>query len=86
MILIVDGASWHSAEDLNIPSNITFYFLPPYSPELNPIERLWNYLKSNYLARKIFEGLDDIFNIGSQVWNLLTADIIKSVCKSSLKL
>ena len=84
IILFVDGASWHSAEDLIVPTNITLYFFPPYSPELNPIERLWNYLKSNYLSRKIFADMEDIFDIGSQAWLALTEDEVKSICHSTL--
>ena len=48
-ILVLDGAGWHKAKDLNIPSNINLIFLPPYSPELNPVERLWAYIKSTLL-------------------------------------
>jgi transposase len=83
-ILIVDGATWHSAEDLEIPLNITLYFLPPYSPELNPIERLWNYLKSNYLAHKIFSDMEEIFEVGAKAWRKLSPQIIKSVCRTDL--
>jgi hypothetical protein len=86
VVLFVDGASWHSAEDLQIPSNITLYFLPPYSPELNPIERLWNYLKSNFLSRKIFSDIENIFDIGTQAWGKLTPSIIRSVCRSQLEI
>lgn len=85
VILIVDGASWHSAEDLEVPPNMTLYFLPPYSPELNPIERLWNYLKSNYLSRKIFIDMENIFDIGAQAWRKLTPSIIRSVCRTDLE-
>ena len=85
VILIVDGASWHSAEDLEIPGNITLYYLPPYSPELNPIERLWNYLKSNYLARKVFADMEAIFDIGAKAWQKLSPSVIRSVCRTSLR-
>ncbi len=43
IILVLDGAGWHKSKDLLIPDNMTLVFLPPYSPELNPIERLWLY-------------------------------------------
>ena len=85
VILIVDGASWHSAEDLEIPGNITLYYLPPYSPELNPIERLWNYLKINYLARKVFADMEAIFDIGAKAWQKLSPSVIRSVCRTSLR-
>jgi transposase len=84
IILFVDGAGWHRAKDLIIPSNITFYFLPPYSPELNPIERLWSYMKQNFLSRKIFDDMNDIFNGGQAAWSMVSEDIVKSVCKMSL--
>ena len=85
VILFVDGASWHSSEELEIPPNITLYFLPPYSPELNPIERLWNYVKGNFLSRKIFQDMEDIFDVGSLAWRQLTRSQIKSICASSLE-
>ncbi len=85
VILFVDGASWHSSEELQVPSNITLYFFPPYSPELNPIERLWLYLKSNFLSRKIFSDMEDIFNIGTQVWRELSGSEIKSICHTEIK-
>lgn len=85
VILFVDGAKWHSSEDLQVPKNITLYFLPPFSPELNPIERLWNYLKSNYLSRKIFDDLEHIFDVGTLAWRKLSKSIIKSVCATSIK-
>lgn len=49
VLMIVDGAGWHHANSLVIPTNITLHFLPAYSPELNPIERLWLWLKNHYL-------------------------------------
>ena len=85
IVLIVDGAGWHSTEDLIIPSNITLYFLPPYSPELNPIERLWQHLKDNYLSGKIFKDMEEILHIGSEAWCKLTSDCIQSICKTKLQ-
>ncbi|MCC2625730.1 MAG: putative transposase [Burkholderiales bacterium] len=50
LIIVLDGASWHRSAGLVVPENISIIHLPPYSPELNPVERLWNYLKSNLRA------------------------------------
>ena len=47
VLLVLDGAGWHRSKDLVIPGNIKFLFLPPYSPELNPVEKLWEYIKNN---------------------------------------
>ena len=45
-VLIMDQAGWHTSQRVNMPANITVLLLPPYSPELNPIENLWHYIKS----------------------------------------
>ena len=50
-VVILDGASWHNSHALVAPSNITLLALPPYSPELNPVERIWHYLRR--LARQL---------------------------------
>ena len=46
-LLIVDGAGWHGAKCLQVPDKITLVKLPPYSPELNPMENVWAYLRAN---------------------------------------
>jgi transposase len=58
--IIMDGAAWHKSKDLEIPENIDIFLLPPYSPELNPVERFWGYLKKNVLHNRLFESLDEI--------------------------
>jgi hypothetical protein len=47
---VLDGAGWHGSKALRVPSNITLVPLPPYSPELNPVERVWLYLKERFLS------------------------------------
>lgn len=54
----MDGAGWHKSKDLVVPSNIEILYLPPYSPELNPVERLWLYIKKAVLYNKVYESLD----------------------------
>lgn len=83
IVMIVDGAGWHSGEDLKIPSNIVLYYLPPYSPELNPIERLWSYLKENFLSGRCLENMEEIFEYGQRAWRQLTRNLVKSICKTS---
>ena len=46
----LDGAGWHSSKTLVVPENISLLPLPPYSPELNPVENVWQYLRANWLA------------------------------------
>jgi transposase len=59
VIMVVDGASTHKAKDLVIPGNVALIILPPYSPELNPSERLWNKLRRDYFANHYFATLDE---------------------------
>ena len=80
VILILDGSGAHKSGDLNIPENISFIFLPPYSPKLNPIERLWKWIKSHYLAFKKFANIDEIIDAGVHAWQRTTDEIVKSVC------
>ena len=49
-VLVMDGAGWHGSSALRIPDNITIVTLPPYAPELNPVENIWAYLRANRLA------------------------------------
>lgn len=46
-IIVLDGASWHKSHKLKVPDNIRLIYLPPYSPELNPVEKLWEYIKNH---------------------------------------
>ncbi|SDZ18472.1 DDE superfamily endonuclease [Nitrosomonas sp. Nm33] len=48
VIMILDGAGWHKSKDFDLPENIRLLFLPPYSPELNPQEHLWDELREKY--------------------------------------
>jgi transposase len=58
MVMVLDGASSHKCKDLIVPENITLVFLPPYSPELNPSELIWNELRRNYFVNKVFDSLN----------------------------
>jgi transposase len=58
VVMVVDGASSHRSKDLVIPKNVTLIRLPPYSPELNPAEQIWNQLRRNYFANRVFDSLE----------------------------
>ena len=60
IILLADQASWHKTDELNIPDNITFLFIPPHSPELNPAEHLWDYMREHDMANKSYDSLDTL--------------------------
>lgn len=82
-VLVMDNAGWHHSKGLAMPPNITTLFLPPYSPELNPIERLWAYLKSHYLSNRAYEGYQALLDAGVEAWNALTSDLLRSICATS---
>ena len=58
MVMILDGASSHKGKELKIPRNIALAFLPSYSPELNPAEQIWNVLRRDYFANRVFDSLN----------------------------
>ncbi len=58
IVMVVDGASSHKSKDLKIPDNVSLIPLPPYSPELNPAEQIWNLLRRDYFANRVFDSLD----------------------------
>jgi hypothetical protein len=68
-VIVMDRAPWHRS--LKVPPNMTIIHLPSYSPELNPQENIWEYLKNNFLSNKVFEGLEDITNVCCDAWNTL---------------
>jgi transposase len=70
-LLILDQAGWHVTPKLKVPDNITLMFLPPRSPELNPVENVWQYMRDNWLSNRIFKDYDDIVEHCCAAWNKL---------------
>lgn len=56
----MDNAAWHKTEEIIMPDNMISWFLPPYSPELNPVEILWKHIRANYFNNRTFESLDEV--------------------------
>lgn len=80
-LLVMDRAGWHVSKDLSVPSNIEIVLLPPYSPELNPVERLWQWLKRHCLRNRYYKNLGEIMD---EVQNSLRAEssaFFKSLCR-----
>jgi hypothetical protein len=74
-ILVCDGAGWHQpGKRLRPPANITLLPLPPYAPELNPMENVWDYLRGNKLSRLVWHSYDDIVAACKEAWHFLIAD------------
>ena len=72
--LVLDGAGYHVAKNLAVPHNITLVPLPPYAPELNPIENVWEYLRGNKLAITVFDSYDDILDKSCNAWTFFADD------------
>jgi transposase len=81
IVMILDGSRAHKNGILHTNKNLTLYFLPPYSPELNPIEILWLFIKKKYLSFKLYNNIEEIDEKGSWAWNKITPEMIKSICK-----
>ncbi len=60
VVLVWDGAGYHTAGALRAPPNLTLVGLPPYSPELNPVERLWSYLRQHHRSNRVYEDVDAV--------------------------
>jgi putative transposase len=74
IVMQVDGAGWHHSQELHLPANIRLIFQPPYSPELNPVEHLWDELREKYFANRIFASLDALEEHLCTGLNALAAD------------
>src|SRR5438128_8878842 len=70
-VLLVDQAGWHLSTRLVVPPNITIMPLPPKSPELNPVENVWQFMRDNWLSNRIFKSYDDLVDHCCETWNKL---------------
>jgi hypothetical protein len=74
-VLVCDGAGWHQTGGrLVVPQNISLLPLPPYSPELNPMENVWDYLRGNMLSHIVWRDYDEIVRACAKAWRFLVAD------------
>ena len=72
-VVVLDGAGWHAAGHLTVPDNLTLLPLPSYSPELNPVESVWEYLRQNQLGLRVWPDYDAIVATCCRAWNALGA-------------
>lgn len=73
-VLIMDRAGWHTTAKLTMPKNITAIFLPSRSPELNPVENVWQYLRQNWLSNRVFDSYNAIIDAACEAWQKLLAE------------
>jgi len=85
VVMVWDQAGFHTSKKLKVPANVTIVPLPPYSPELNPVENLWHYLRSHYWANRIYADYDALRYAAIDAWHkaVLNPAIIQSVCRAS---
>ena len=70
-VVLMDRAGWHTTGKLSMPKNITAILLPSKSPELNPVENVWQYIRSNWLSNRVFETYDAIVDAACEAWSNL---------------
>ena len=79
ILLVCDGASWHKSNELEVPTNIHLTYIPPYTPEMNPIEQIWKEIRKMGFRNEIFHSLDKVVDRLCLTINCLSADIVHSV-------
>ena len=79
IVMQVDQAGWHRSNELQVPANIRLIEQPAYSPEVNPVEHVWEELREKYLNKRVFPSLDPLVEILCQGLNELT-DEQKRLC------
>jgi len=80
--MVMDGAGWHKSKDLKVPANFNIIYLPPYSPELNPIERLWLYIKQHTIRNRIYQTLSELEEAICTFIKTLELHEVASICNS----
>ena len=78
-VMVLDRAGWQTAKRLVIPSNVTLVWLPPYSPEINPVERVWLYLREKHWSHRLLDTGDAIVDALCRAWNALTPERLRSL-------
>ena len=83
-VLIWDGAGYHTSGDLVVPENVSLIQLPPYSPELNPVENLWHYLRAHHWSNREYEGYSSLESEAVRSLRVVCDDAenLKSICNA----
>jgi len=83
-VLIWDGAGFHTGNDLIVPGNVSLIRLPPYSPELNPIENLWHYLRSHHWSNREYRGYEGLKEEAVRSVRAVSQDVerLKTICNA----
>ena len=79
IVLCCDGAAWHKSESLQVPENIELFYIPPYTPEMNPIEQIWKELRKLGFRNEIFATLDKVVYRLCETICRLSSTLIRSI-------
>ena len=79
ILLVCDGATWHKSKGLRIPENIEIMHIPPYTPEMNPIEQIWKQIRTMGFKNEFFHTLSDVVDRLCETINKLTKEMVKSI-------
>ena len=79
VLLCCDGAAWHKSKTLVVPENIVLFHIPPYTPEMNPIEQIWKELRKRGFKNEIFDTLADVVDRLCDVIHDLPKTVIQSI-------
>ena len=84
-IIIWDQAGFHTSNNIRLPENVSIINLPPYSPQLNPIEKLWQYLRQHYWSNRVYADYDALRCAAVEAWQntCLEKVKVKSICKAN---
>ena len=73
-VLVLDRAGWHMAGNLVVPTNLTLLHLPSKSPELNPVEKVWQFLRDRHLSHRVLADYEAVVDAACKAWNALVAE------------
>lgn len=83
IISIMDRAGWHRASNLIVPANLNIVFLPPYSPELNPAEKLWQWLRRHVCRNRLFQSENKLMDALQQTLKQMSPKQLATLCHCS---
>ena len=81
ILMACDGAAWHKSKAMQVPKNIKLLSIPPYTPEMNPIEQIWRELRTQCFRNEVFATLEKVVDRLCQTINNLTPETVSSITK-----
>ncbi len=79
LLLCCDGAAWHKSKEMEVPKNIELFFIPPYTPEMNPIEQIWKEIRKRGFRNEIFSSLEKVIDRLCDTIRSLSYRVVKSI-------